>query len=170
MLNVDGSSTRFCIALKHRVPLLCTGVHQRRPFCSSGGGTYRRRPNHRSACQRSRRCGAHCAAAARSDGSSSADVAVVGGGAAGLAAAYFAAKQGAQVCARCQPVTIMQLPATPAHVSEIHGDCSSLWLSTARWCAAGDNTGAAGRGRPQNPGQRRHPLVRFTTPFLSKTL
>ena len=98
MLNVNGSSTRSRIDLRYRAPLLSAGVHQQRPFCSEAGGASGRRPDHRSNRTRSRRCGAHCATVARSDGLSSADVAVVGGGAAGLAAAYFAAKQGAQVC------------------------------------------------------------------------
>lgn len=104
MLNVNGSSTRFRIGLRYRAPLFPAGVHQQRPFCNNGGGAYRRRPDHRSNRTRSRRCGVQRATVARTDASSSADVAVIGGGAAGLAAAYFAAKQGAQVCARNPPI------------------------------------------------------------------
>ena len=64
-----------------------------------------------------------CAAARRSAGitahnEAETEVIVVGGGAAGLTAAYFAASQGAQVCASC-PRSMLRLLQHIRHISRL---------------------------------------------------
>lgn len=81
----------------HCVPLLHPLPNHWRSWHGTGHSAQHRRPVYGTAGKRSRRCCALYASASEENGLS-ADVAVIGGGAAGLAAAYFAAQQGAQVC------------------------------------------------------------------------